>query len=95
MPFENCLLFKIEHGPSDDLNATYEGTVFAYIAKNRESLIKTDSLQICNTGGETAHNYSITSQTWTGIFTSDYFGGMSRLLLADWAERIRVLASLR
>jgi hypothetical protein len=74
MPFEKSLLFKIEHGPSDDLNATYEGAVFAYIAKNKESLVQTDSLQIRNSASETAHNYSITSQTWTGSFTSDYFG---------------------
>jgi len=74
MPFEKSLLFKIEHGSSDDLNATYEGGVFAYIAKNRESLVQTDSLQIRNTASETAHNYSITSQNWTGSFTSDYFG---------------------
>jgi hypothetical protein len=74
MPFEKSLLFKIEHGPSDDLNATYEGAVFAYIAKNRESLVQTDSLQIRNTASETAHNYSITSQNWTGSFTNDYFG---------------------
>jgi hypothetical protein len=74
MPFEKSLLFKIEHGPSDDLNATYEGAVFAYIAKNKESLVQTDSLQIRNSASETAHNYSITSQNWTGSFTSDYFG---------------------
>jgi hypothetical protein len=74
MPFEKSLLFKIEHGPSDDLNATYEGAVFAYIAKNKESLVQTDSLQIRNAASETAHNYSITSQNWTGSFTNDYFG---------------------
>ena len=74
MPFEKSLLFKIEHGPSDDLNATYEGGVFAYIAKNRESLVQTDSLQIRNAASEATHNYSITSQNWTGSFTNDYFG---------------------
>jgi hypothetical protein len=83
------LLFKIEHGPSDDLNATYEGAVFAYIAKNRESLVQTDSLQIRNAASEAAHNYSITSQTGPGVLRMIISGGMSLLSLADWEERIR------
>jgi hypothetical protein len=74
IPFEKSLLFKIEHGPADDLNATYEGGVFAYLKKNAESLVQTDSLTVSNAASEAAHNYSITKQNWTGPFTNDYFG---------------------
>lgn len=74
IPFEKSVLFKIEHGPADDVNAAYEGGVFAYIKKNAESLIQTDSLKVSDAASEAAHKYSITKQNWTGPFTNDYFG---------------------
>ncbi|HZX56093.1 MAG TPA: glycoside hydrolase family 172 protein, partial [Ilumatobacteraceae bacterium] len=74
IPFEKSLLLKLEHGTNDDTNATYEGAVFAYAKKNKESLVHTDSLQIGSASSRTSHNYTITKQTFSGKFSNDYVG---------------------
>jgi hypothetical protein len=73
-PFEKSLRLKIEHGGANELNAQYEGAVFAYLIKNKESIQQSDKFTVGNTAEQAAHNYSITSQTFSGNFSDTYFG---------------------
>jgi hypothetical protein len=95
MPFEKSLLFKIEHGPLDDLNATYEGAVFAYIAKNKNLSCKQIRFKFVIQPVKLRTTTVLHHKTGPGVLRMIISGGMSPLSLADWEERIRGPVSLR
>lgn len=73
-PFEKGMRFKMEHGGVNDLNYKYESSVFAYMVREKESLIQTDNLDIGNSPSEISHNYSVTNPFWQGDFSSTFIG---------------------
>jgi len=57
VPFNAALRFGIEHGPVDDVPATYSSTAYWY-GQDRYALRTTDTLDVGATASEAAHGYT-------------------------------------
>src|SRR5207253_5781623 len=57
VPFAAALRFGIEHGPVDDVPATYSSTAYWY-GQNRYALQSSDTLDVGNIASEQAHGYT-------------------------------------
>lgn len=64
VPFGSAITFGIEHGPGDDVAATYSTTAFWY-GQDAPSARRTDTLTLGDAASEQAHGY-----TGTGAVTS-------------------------
>jgi Protein of unknown function (DUF2961) len=71
--FNSSLTFGIEHGPHDDVAATYWSTAF-YYGQGTAVSSQTDSLIVGDTNSEAAHGYSSANPGAITSLTSDYEG---------------------
>jgi D-arabinan exo alpha-(1,3)/(1,5)-arabinofuranosidase (non-reducing end) len=73
VPFGSSIDFGIEHGPVDDVAATYSSTAYWYGA-NTAALTRTDTLTVGDRTSEAAHGYTSSDPGAVTNLTSTYEG---------------------
>jgi len=73
-PFERSFIFKMEHGLQNDVNATYESAVFAYLVRDNEVLIQSHTLDIGDPVDVQSHSYTVSGQSRDVTLDSTFVG---------------------
>jgi len=73
VPFASALRFGIEHGPVDDVQATYSSTAYWY-GQDRYALRTTDTLDVGNAASRQAHGYTAPDPGTPYALTDTYEG---------------------
>jgi cell division septation protein DedD len=73
-PFERSLLFKLEHYGTNNYNADYSSAVFAYLARDEQALVQTDSLNMGHAADRALHNYVVSGSSQVVSLQGTYVG---------------------
>lgn len=73
-PFERSLLFKLEHYGTNNNNADYSSAVFAYLARDEQALVQTDSLNMGDDDDRARHGYAVSGWHQEVPFQGTYVG---------------------
>jgi len=73
-PFERQLKINFEHGAINDTNANYESLTFAYLARERPALVKTDSFSPGLAADRASHGYTTTGSAWDAVLDGTFIG---------------------
>ncbi|HTB78309.1 MAG TPA: DUF2961 domain-containing protein [Polyangiaceae bacterium] len=71
--YRDYLRLSLQHGPADDV-AVQAATLVYYYRQQRARLEFTDGFVVGDSTGESAHQYHLTNQTWSGSITGTFEG---------------------
>lgn len=82
IPFRNHIRAGIEHGTGNSVSENV-WTLAYYYCQPVARAVLTDQLDVDKTASETAHAYSINTQTWNGSRTYSYDGNFDNVSVTD------------
>ncbi len=82
IPFRRHIRAGIEHGTGNSVSENVWTLAYYYYQPVARAVL-TDQLDVDNTASETAHSYSINTQTWNGPRTYSYDGNFDDVNITD------------